>query len=104
VPICAHTAPSASACATPPAKITELTTPAVGSIVITTCASWTASTGDAATSAPASDSGAVAVGDRSQTVVRSPAETRLRAIAEPMMPVPSTATRTFSLRLSVAAI
>ena len=58
----------------------------------------------AATTAPASDSGAVAAGDRSQTVVGSPAATRLRAIAEPMMPVPSTATRTFSPRPSAAAI
>jgi hypothetical protein len=81
-----------------------LTTSAVGSIVITTCASPTASAADAAASAPASDSRAVAVGDRSQTVVRSPAETRRRAIAEPMMPVPSTATRTFSPRVSAAAI
>ena len=102
VPICAHTAPAGSASATPLSKITEVTTSAVGSIVITTCASWTASAGDAATSAPASDSGAVAVDERSQTVVRSPAETRLRAIAEPMMPVPSTATRTFSPGVSVA--
>ncbi len=53
----------------------------------------TTAAGDADTSAPAPDSGAVAVGDRSQTVVRSPAETRLRANAEPMMPVPSAATR-----------
>ena len=102
VPICAHTASWASALATPLSKITEVTTSAVGSIVITTCASRTASAGDAATSAPASDSGAVAVVERSQIVVRSPAETRLRAIAEPMMPVPSTATRTFSPGVCVA--
>ena len=102
VPICAHAAPAGSASATPLSKITEVTTSAVGSIVITTCASWTASAGDAATSAPASDSGAVAVDERSQIVVRNPAETRLRAIAEPMMPVPSTATRTFSPGVSAA--
>jgi hypothetical protein len=104
VPICAQAAPLGSASATPLSKITELTTPAVGSIVITTCASWTASAGDAATRAQAPANGAVAAGERSQTVVGSPAETRLRAIAEPMIPVPSTATRTFSPALSVAAI
>ena len=104
VPICAHTAPWASALATPPSKITEVTTAAVGSMVITTCASRTASTGEAATSAPSFNSGAVAAGDRSQTVVRSPAETRLRAIAEPMMPVPRTVTRTSSSRPCVAVM
>ena len=51
-----------------------------------------------------SASGAVAPGERSHTVVGSPAAARLRAIAEPMMPVPSTATRTFWRRPSVVAI
>jgi hypothetical protein len=72
--------------------MTEFTTSAVGSMVITTCASLTASPGDAAGRASAPESAAVADDDRSQTVVRSPAATRLRAIAAPMMPVPSTAT------------
>ena len=92
VPICAHTAPSGSRCATPSPNITDCTAAAVGSIVITTSAPATASAADAATAAPASASAAVACGDRSHTVVRSPAAIRLRAIAEPMMPVPSTAT------------
>jgi hypothetical protein len=92
VPICAHTAPGANASATPPSKTTEVTTPAVGSIVITTRASLTASAADAATRAPAPASGAVADADRSHTVVSSPAAIRLRAIADPMIPVPSTAT------------
>src|ERR1700735_2679833 len=60
-------------------------------MVITTLASLTASEGEAATAAPASASGAVASGDRSHTVVLSPAATRLRDIAEPMMPGPRTA-------------
>ena len=54
----------------------EFTTPAVGSMVITTCASLTASPGDAAVRAPAPESAAVAGVDRFQTVVRSPAATR----------------------------
>jgi precorrin-4 methylase len=91
VPICAHTAPSANAAAAA-VKTTEFTTSAVGSMVITTRASRTASCGEAATSAPASASGAVASLDLSHTMVRSPAAARLRAIAEPMMPIPSTAT------------
>ena len=61
-------------------------------MVITTRASLTAAVGDVAAVAPACASGAVASGDRSHTVVLSPAASRLRAIAEPMMPVPSTAT------------
>ncbi len=60
--------------------------------MITTSAPSTASAADAATTAPAAASVSVASGDRSHTVVRSPAASRLRAIAEPMMPVPSTAT------------
>ena len=54
--------------ATPPSKITELTTSAVGSIVITTPASRTASRADAAATAPASAERAVAETDRSHTV------------------------------------
>ena len=61
--------------------------------MITTLAPATASAADGATRAPASASGAVADADRSQTVVASPAAIRFLAIAEPMMPVPSTATR-----------
>lgn len=61
-------------------------------MVITTRAFRTASRGDTAASAPASASEATADADRSHTVVLSPAATRLRAIAEPMIPVPSTAT------------
>ena len=61
-------------------------------MVMTTWAPSTASAADAATRAPACFSGSVASRDRSHTVVRSPAPMRLRAIAEPMMPVPSTVT------------
>ena len=61
-------------------------------MVITTPASRTASRADAATTAPASASGAVADDDRSHTRVFRPAATRLRAIADPMMPAPITAT------------
>ena len=104
VPICAHAAPPANAPDTSSSKITEVTTSGVGSMVMTTPASRTASAGVAATSAPASASGAVAEADRSHTVVRSPARSRLRAIAEPMMPVPSTAVRVPSPRSSVALI
>ena len=104
VPICAQTAPSAKASAAPPANITDLTTSAVGSMVITTWAFWTASLDDAATRAPASESDAVAAGDRSHTVVCSPAAIKLRAIAEPMMPVPSTATVRPSLRWFASVI
>jgi hypothetical protein len=97
VPICAHTAPWANACAAPSPKITDSTTSAVGSMVITTRPSPAASRAVAATWAPALASGAVAWSDRSHTVVRNPAASRLRAIAEPMMPVPSTATVTLAL-------
>src|SRR5579859_2649094 len=92
VPICPHTQPSGRASATPLLNITDFTTSAVGSMVITACAPVTASAADGATTAPASASGLVAAADPSQTVVSSPAATRLRAIAEPMMPVPSTVT------------
>ena len=92
VPICAKTAPWAKAPLTPSSKRAALTISAVGSIVITTRASRTASATDPATDAPAFKSGSVADFERSQTVVASPAATRLRAIAEPMMPLPITAT------------
>ncbi len=92
VPICTQTAPSVNPSTTPPLRTTESTTAAVGSMVITTLASRTASRADGAASAPASVSGAVACGDRSHTVVRIPAPTSLRAIADPIMPIPSTAT------------
>ena len=72
--------------------MTDSTASAVGSIVITTPASRTASRADAATTAPASASGPVADGDRSHTRVFRPAATRLRVIADPMMPAPITAT------------
>src|SRR5215469_10771773 len=71
--------------------MTEPTTSAVGSIVITTLAARTASTGVGATTAPAATSGSAAAGERSQTVVDRPAASRLLAIAAPMIPVPSTA-------------
>jgi hypothetical protein len=92
VPICAHTHPSGNASATPPSKITDSTASAVGSIVITTSASRTASRADGATTAPAAASGAVAAGDPSHTHVFKPAATRLRVIADPMIPAPITAT------------
>jgi len=82
----------------------ERTTSAVGSIVITTCASRTASSGEAAEITPASASAATADRDRSQATVRIPAAARLRAIAEPMIPVPSTATCFTATTLSVEAI
>jgi len=78
VPICAHTASGANASATWPPKMTDSVISAVGSIVMIARASRTASLGDAATAAPASASGAVTSRDRSQTVVRSPAASRLR--------------------------
>ena len=104
MPICAHAAPAAITWTISPPKTTESTAAAVGSIVITTRASRTASAGDAASSTPASESGAATDGDRSHAVVISPARARLRAIAEPMMPVPSTATRTSPAWLSAATI
>ena len=99
VPICAHTAPGANG-GRPPANSTDSTASASGSMVITTRASRIASGTEAAGTAPTAASGVVASGDRSHTVVGSPAATRLRAMAEPMMPVPSTATRC-SLRRGV---
>ena len=93
VPICAHTACGANDSATRPSKMTDSTTAAVGSIVITTRASLTASAADGAACAPTAASVAMTPGDRSQTVVGSPAASSLRAIAAPMMPVPSTTTR-----------
>ncbi|HEY2078323.1 MAG TPA: hypothetical protein VGH53_18485 [Streptosporangiaceae bacterium] len=98
VPICAHTAPLANAVAGP-LNMTDDTASAVGSIVITTSAPLTASADDSATRAPAPAGPAVAAADWSQTVVASPAPTRFLAIAEPMMPVPSTATCSRSPRL-----
>src|SRR5580704_19085759 len=92
VPISAHTHPSANASATPPSKITDSTASSVGSIVITTSASRTASGAVGATTAPAAASGEVAAADRSHTRVFRPAATRLRLIADPMIPAPSTAT------------
>src|SRR5580692_2004284 len=94
VPICAHTHPSANASATWPSKMTDSTASAVGSIVITTLASRTASGADAATTTPASASGPVADAARSHTRVVRPAAARLRAIADPMIPAPITATAT----------
>jgi hypothetical protein len=52
VPICAHTAPGANASATWSPNITDSTTAAVGSVVIATLASRTASAGDPAARAP----------------------------------------------------
>src|SRR5216684_3601860 len=74
--------------------MTDSTTSAVGSIVITTPASRTASRADAATTAPASASGPVADAVLSHTRVVRPAAARLRAIADPMIPAPITATAT----------
>ncbi len=91
VPICDHTAPGANG-GRPSANITDSTASASGSMVITTRAARIASGTEAAATAPAAASGAVASADRSHTVVGSPAASRLRAMAEPMMPVPSTAT------------
>jgi hypothetical protein len=91
VPICAHTAPGANG-GRPSANSADSTTSASGSMVITTRASRIASGTEAAGTAPTAASGVVASVDRSHTVVDSPAATRLRAMAEPMMPVPSTAT------------
>src|ERR1700733_985996 len=95
VPICAHTDPSANASATRPSKMTDSTAAAVGSIVITTPASRTASCADAATATPASASGPVADVSLPHTRVVRPAAARLRAIADPMIPAPSTATVAF---------
>ena len=92
VPICAHTLPSANAATTPPSKMTDSTAAAVGSMVITTSASRTASGADAAAPAPAPARAATAPGDPSQTRVSRPATARFLAIADPMMPAPITAT------------
>jgi hypothetical protein len=70
-------------------------------MVMTTLAPATASAGVSATRAPASARAAVGAVDRSHTVVGSPAARRFLAIADPMMPVPSTATRE-SVPLAVA--
>ena len=90
VPICAHTLPSASAAATPPSKMTDSTAAAVGSMVMTTSAPRTASGADTAAVAPAS--ARAAAGDLSHTRVSRPAAVMFRAIADPMMPAPITAT------------
>src|ERR1700684_4485215 len=58
VPIGTHTAPGANG-GGPPANITDSTTSASGSMVITTWASLIASDAEAATTAPAAASGAV---------------------------------------------
>ena len=104
VPICVQIASTSNAPATPPSKITDSTASAFGIMVITTRAPAAASGADPATIAPASASGSVTSADRSHTVVLSPAASSRRAIAEPMMPVPSTATRMSAFWLSVVAI
>jgi len=71
-------------------------------MVMTTRASRTASEADPAIRAPASANGVVAAADLSHTVVGSPAASRLRAIAEPMMPIPTTAAGGISRLSSVA--
>src|SRR3984885_316901 len=68
VPICAHAAPGANGGGAP-ANITDSTMSASGSMVITTWASLIASGAEAATTAPAPASGAVAAAGRSHTVV-----------------------------------
>src|SRR5215469_15883915 len=91
VPICAQAAPCSSAVTTARSSMTDLTTSAVGSIVITTLAPRTAAAGVGATVAPAATSGSAADGERSQTVADRPAASRFLAIAAPIIPVPSTA-------------
>ena len=91
----AHLCPDATranASVTPPSKTTELTTSAVESIVTTTVALSTASGAERAANGARLDKGAVADADRSHTVTASPADSSLCAIAEPMIPAPSTAT------------
>ncbi len=91
VPICTHTDPAEKL---PIALVmTEVVAAASGSMVITTEAPLTASSALAATCAPLARSGSARPGVRFQTVTSRPAASRERAIAEPMMPVPSTATR-----------
>jgi hypothetical protein len=92
VPICAQTAPWASASRTPPSSMTELTMSAVGSIVMTTFASRTESGAEVTVCTPASARREAADVDLSHAIVRNPDLTRFRAIAPPMMPVPITAT------------
>ena len=104
VPICAHTQPFANSSATLPSKITELTASAVGNMVITTCAARTASWGDTAATAPASARGATAELKPSHTLTGKPAASNLRAIADPIIPAPSTATATWSTCPPAAAI
>jgi len=63
------------------------------SIVITASASATASAAVPATCAPSAAKAAARPGCRFHTVTSRPDRSRLRAMPEPMMPVPSTATR-----------
>ncbi len=93
VPICAQTAPGENEPATPPSKTTEVITSAVGSIVITTSAFCSRFRRRVGHQRADLTQGCRADGERSHTVVTRPAATSRPAIAEPMMPVPSTATR-----------
>src|SRR5580704_8262756 len=103
VPICTHAAPGRSAASTPLPSVTAETVPASGSIVMTTSAPAAAAAGCRCAEAPSSVSGVVRPGVRFQTSTCRPALSRLRVIAAPIVPVPSTATRGSAIRVASAA-
>lgn len=85
-----HRAPDGSASAA--CRIACRTASPSRSIVRTTSAPSTASAGVPVTRAPSAASGSALARVRFQTRTSRPALARLRAIAAPMIPVPSTAT------------
>jgi len=95
----AHRTPSGAAGSA--AAITSATESPSHSIVTTTSAPATASAAVPATCAPSAASGAARPGVRSHTVTSRPARSILRAIAAPMVPVPSTATRSIAASLLI---
>src|SRR6266566_5002671 len=89
---CTHSAPSPSAASAPEGPATAASTaPASASMVSRIPAPAAASAGEAATVAPRSASGAALAEVRFHARTSKPASRRLRPIAEPMIPVPSSA-------------
>ena len=92
VPIWAQTAPGARPASMPWSTATSRTASPSVTIVMATSAEPTASAGLAAATAPSSVRADTAEGVRFHTTVVKPARSRLVAKAEPIVPVPSTAT------------
>jgi DNA-binding transcriptional LysR family regulator len=102
MPICAHTAPGFIASRTPCPIIRSVTVSAVGSSVSTTVAPATASAGSSSARASSAAMARARRGLRFQTLTFIPAPSKRRAIADPIVPSPSTVTD--SCRCSAAAL